>query len=78
MDVISILVYAMKILIPERIRMDIGNQRVNNANTHDLLMINIRLYPSAINLSTSTVSPEMLNDLKSQLYMRSNGIILVL
>ena len=78
MDIISILVYAMKILIPERIRMDIGNQRVNNANTHDLLMINSRLYPSAISLSTSTVSPEMLKDLKSQLYIRSNGIIVLL
>lgn len=59
--------YAMKILIPESMRIHIGNQRVNTANTHDLLTIMSRWYHSEMSLSISTVSPEMLNDLKSQL-----------
>ena len=36
---ISILVYAINTLIPERIRIAIGIQSINNAKIHDLFII---------------------------------------
>lgn len=64
-------------LIPESHRITIGIQSMNNANIHDLLIIIISAYPSPTRRSISSVSPDMLNDLKSQLYILSNGIIVL-
>ena len=54
-------------LAPESIKMQRGIHMTNKKNIHDLFMTMIFEYPSVISRSMSSVSPEMRNDLKSQL-----------
>lgn len=75
---ISMLSYAIHILSADRISITRGIQSMSNAKIQERLMIMICVYQSRTSRSISSVSHEMLNDLKSQLYILSNGIIVVL
>ncbi len=74
---ISILSYAIHILNHESQSITSGIHNMSNAKIHDLFIIMICVYHSRTRRSMSSVSHEILNDLKSQLYILSNGIIML-
>jgi hypothetical protein len=64
--IIAILLYAMNIERIDRPNIHTGIQSVESANIHDLLIIMISVAHSVLSFPMIEVSPDMLNDLNSQ------------